>query len=266
MYPTHEHAIDTIDSNHTKTVKDLDSSEDKDENEKQGGCRNQNGCHKTLTELLHLRHSTRSFSDRAVPRAMLEEAFALAQLAPSSLNVQPWQLIVVSGARLERIKAVMHQAFDEKVPMTLPPGVNVDVFARHRSSFEDQLYFSPDGFSVPREDNVLYTRAFTQNLDFYGARTAVIVAIDKALGPLDVVSVGIYLQTLVFLLTEKGLQTCFQGTVTAWPDLMCKDLDLGDDRQLLCSLAIGYETREEHINRLKTPRGDWSENVRFVHE
>ena len=103
----------------------------------------------------------------------------------------------------------MHEAFNNKVPMNPPR--NVEVFARYRSLFEDQLYFSADGFNVPRNDKLLYTRAFAQNFDFYHASTVAIIGIDEKLNPLDVVSVGLYLHTLILLLTEKGLQSCLQG-------------------------------------------------------
>ena len=56
------------------------------------------------------------------------------------------------------------------------------------------------------------------------------------------------------------------GSITIWPDLVRKELDIGDSTQLLCSLAIGYEDQEQHINQLRTQRADWTENVKFVDE
>jgi nitroreductase len=219
------------------------------------------GPEKTITDLIRSRHSTRSFSSQPVPRSALEQAFELAQVAPSSLNVQPWRVTVVSGTRLEKIKAGLHQAFQDQVPMTLPP--NVELFTRHRDSFEDQLYFSANGFHIPRDDKYLYTQAFTQNFDFSHAPTAAIVALDKRLGSSDILSIGLYLQTLVLSLTDHGIQTCFQGTVAVWPDLVRKELGIGDDMQLLCSLAIGYEDKGARINHVKTQRDGWTGHVKF---
>lgn len=231
---------------------------------KQDDHQTQNGSHKTLSELIRSRHSTRSFTDRVIPRSILDEVFELAHLAPSSLNVQPWQLSVVSGAHLEGLKASMHRAFDEKLPMSLPP--NLEDFARYRSLFEEQLYFSPEGFNIPRGDTALYTQTLKQNFDFYNAPTVFIVTISKMLSPADVLSVGIYLQTLVLLLSDKGIQGCFQGSVTLWPDLVRKELGLTNDAQLLCSLAVGYEDSEEHINLFRIPKVNWTENVNFLGE
>lgn len=218
----------------------------------------------TLTRLIRARHSTRAFLDRAVPISALREVFELAQIAPSSLNVQPWRTVVVSGARLEGLSKAMNQAFSDQIPMVLPG--NLDVFKQHRTLFEDQLYFSEDGFAISRADKRLYTQAFKQNFDFYGAPTIAIIAIDNKLGTLDLVSVGIYLQTLVLLLEEKELQTCFQGTIAVWPDLIRKELGMADDLQLLCSLAIGYEDPGKHINQLRLKRKPWSDNVTFISE
>ena len=221
-----------------------------------------NGSRNSITKLIRSRHSTRAFSPRPVPQSKLEQALELAQLAPSSLNVQPWRVTVTSGARLEKVKASLHRAFKDRVPMSLPS--NVEVFARHRGMFEDQLYFSANGFDIPRDDKHLYTHAFMKNFDFYHAPTVAIIAMDKDLGPSDILSIGLYLQTLALLLADQGVQTCFQGTITVWPHLVRKELEIGDDMQLLCSLAIGYEDEGKRINHMKTQRDIWRDHVQFL--
>lgn len=48
------------------------------------------------------RRSVRSFSDRAVPRELIEEAVRTAGSAPSGANRQPWQFVAVSDSALKR--------------------------------------------------------------------------------------------------------------------------------------------------------------------
>jgi nitroreductase len=45
------------------------------------------------------RRTVRDFSDRAVPRDLIELALRAAGTAPSGANLQPWHFVVVSGAR-----------------------------------------------------------------------------------------------------------------------------------------------------------------------
>jgi nitroreductase len=47
-----------------------------------------------LDQTIKDRHSTRKFLSQPVPRVLLDEALALAQLAPSNSNTQPWRMII----------------------------------------------------------------------------------------------------------------------------------------------------------------------------
>jgi len=44
------------------------------------------------------RRTVREFSDRLLPRAIIETALKAANKAPSGANLQPWHFAVVSGA------------------------------------------------------------------------------------------------------------------------------------------------------------------------
>jgi iodotyrosine deiodinase len=51
---------------------------------------------------LQRRRTVRAFSDRPVPRAIIEEALTAAGTAPSGANMQPWHFVVVSDAAVKR--------------------------------------------------------------------------------------------------------------------------------------------------------------------
>ena len=48
------------------------------------------------------RRTVRDFSDRSVPRDIIETALKVANTAPSGANLQPWHFAVVSGAETKR--------------------------------------------------------------------------------------------------------------------------------------------------------------------
>lgn len=48
------------------------------------------------------RRSIRDFSDRLVPRALIERAIATASTAPSGAHMQPWTFVAVSDSSLKR--------------------------------------------------------------------------------------------------------------------------------------------------------------------
>ena len=52
----------------------------------------------TLRRELQRRRTVRQFSDRPVPRAIIEECLRTAGTAPSGANLQPWQFVAVGDA------------------------------------------------------------------------------------------------------------------------------------------------------------------------
>ena len=51
---------------------------------------------------INRRRTVREFSDRAVPRDIIETALKAAGTAPSGANLQPWHFVVVSGAEVRK--------------------------------------------------------------------------------------------------------------------------------------------------------------------
>ena len=73
-----------------------------------------------LTELRR-RRTVRQFSDRLVPRAVVENCLAAAGTAPSGANLQPWHFVVVSDPELKRrlriaAEAEEHEFYTHRAP------------------------------------------------------------------------------------------------------------------------------------------------------
>lgn len=80
------------------------------------------------------RRTVREFSDRAVPRDIIETALKAANTAPSGANLQPWHFVVVSGpetktkiriaAEAEEREFYEHRASDEWLAALEPLGTD----------------------------------------------------------------------------------------------------------------------------------------------
>ncbi|MDA2978723.1 MAG: nitroreductase family protein [Actinomycetota bacterium] len=57
---------------------------------------------RAIFEEMDTRRSVREFSDRAVPREMIDYAIAAASTAPSGAHMQPWTFVVVSDPDVKR--------------------------------------------------------------------------------------------------------------------------------------------------------------------
>ena len=83
---------------------------------------------------LDRRRSVRAFSDRPVPRDIIETALKVANTAPSGANLQPWHFVVVSGpatkkkirdaAEAEEREFYEHRASEEWLAALEPLGTD----------------------------------------------------------------------------------------------------------------------------------------------
>lgn len=83
---------------------------------------------------INRRRSVRDFSDRAVPRDIIETALKAANTAPSGANLQPWHFAVVSGpvtkrkirqaAEVEEREFYTHRASEEWLAALEPLGTD----------------------------------------------------------------------------------------------------------------------------------------------
>jgi nitroreductase len=86
----------------------------------------------------------------------------------------------------------------------------------------------------------------------------------RDLGPADALSVGMYLQTLLLALTERGLGTCIEVSVAGYPEIVRAQLAIPADLSILCGLAVGYPDPDFPANRLHIAREAVEKNVMFL--
>jgi nitroreductase len=214
---------------------------------------------RSLADVVRARHSTRGFlPTQAVPRAILIEALKLAQLAPSNSNIQPWHFDIVEGQSRERLCSSLHEEarVHPKVVAQLPPS-----FRARRFELGTSVY---GAMGIERDDKDGRLAAQMRNYSGFDAPTIGIISIHRELGPVDMMSVGMWLQTFILALTERGVQSCVQAALATHSDVVSRVLDLPADRSVLCGIAIGYEDPLFKANHIHTPRGDYQEHVRFV--
>ena len=214
-----------------------------------------------LTNLVQSRHSVRAFTSQPVPTFILEDCLALAQTSPSNSNIQPWHITVLTDRALTRVSEALLEAVNSGItPSTVPVPQQ---YKHYQSEMGHQLY-GKDGYNVAREDKEAAERARRRNYSFFGAPMALIVSMDRRLANVDVLSVGLYLHTLCLLLAERGVATSYQVSVVGYPEVLRRELELGEDMEFLTGVAVGFEDPKAHINGLRIEKEDWREKVDFM--
>ncbi|MGW4095340.1 nitroreductase [Mycobacterium sp. NPDC004974] len=214
-------------------------------------------------DVVRSRRSSRMFlPDKPVPRELLDEALALAVRAPSNSNTQPWHVFFTTGERRVRLVDALLAAVEAAPPAVgsagLPPR-----FAYLRRESGALVY---GAMGIARDDAEGRWAAQKRNWEFFHAPVAGVVCMHRDFTNVDAMGVGMFLQTLLLALNERGLGSCVQVSISFYPDVLREQLDIPDDLTILSGLSIGYADPQFAANHLDTPRNPIGENVVFLQD
>ena len=188
----------------------------------------------------------------------MDEALALAQYAPSNSNIQPWHMVFASGASRDRlVVALIDEA--QRRPPNIPP--LPASFQHFRSELGAQVY---GAMGIAREDREGRAVAVMRNFEFFRAPLAGIVCLHRDLGPADALSVGMFLQTFLLALTERGLGSCVEVSVAGYPEVIRTQLAIPAELSIICGLAVGYPDPDFPGNKLHIGREPIAKDVVFL--
>jgi len=218
---------------------------------------------RTVTDALHARRSVRAFTGRAVDPALLKEVFAAAQRAPSGGNLQPWQAVVLTGAPWQAVKdavaariAMGREGYQPEYDI-YPKGLT-DPWEARRFGVGEALYAS---LGIAREDKRGRLAQFMHNYTGFGAPVMLFLHCSRIMGPPQWADMGMWLQSVMLLLVEKGLASCPQECWAMYGETVRAALAIGDDQILFTGLAIGYANEEAAVNRWPVPRAGVEEAI-----
>lgn len=216
-------------------------------------------------DVIASRRSVRAFLDKPVARADIEAILSVAGRAPSGSNIQPWQVIVVTGDALKSLKR-------ELVAMSLAgvPGQREfnyypqdwrDPYLARRRKVGWALYTS---VGIARGEKEKMAVQHARNFDFFGAPVGLMFTIDRDMQIGSWLDYGMFLQSIMIAARGFGLDTCPQAAFSDYHVVISERLSVPPERQLICGMALGFANPEAPENNFDTERADLSEYVRFV--
>lgn len=214
-------------------------------------------------EAVDSRRAVRAFRTEEVSPDVLERVLARASRAPSSGNLQPWRLFVVSGAPLAELKRVAidrarsgDTGDDRQYPMypeLVPP------YLERFTAAAAQRY---EALGVERDDPDRPMKIAELNSAAFGAPVVLFCYLEPTMGPGQWADAGMYLQTIMLLLRAEGLHTCPQVMWTQYLRTVSQAVGVDDRMVLLCGVAAGHEDAD--APRPRTGRASLSETVTFI--
>ncbi|MFJ8197048.1 nitroreductase [Streptomyces sp. NPDC096152] len=215
-------------------------------------------------EAVDSRRAVRAFSDEPVSREILERVLTAATRAPSSGNLQPWRVYVVSGEPLAELKrratarALAGDLGDEREYPMYPAELTSPYLDRFCAAAAQRY----KALEIERDDPDRPKKIAALNAEAFGAPVVLFCYLDRMMGPGQWGDAGMYLQTVMLLLRAEGLHSCPQVMWTMYRKAVSQTVGADDGLVLFCGVSVGYE--KESVPRLRTGRADMTETVSFI--
>lgn len=213
-------------------------------------------------EAVASRRSVRAFLDKPVPHETVVRVLEAARMTPSGCNYQPWEAIVLRGDPLKALQDVL-MASEPDDPMEYDfsaPGT-VEKYKQRLSAVGAAMY---GAMRIGREDTDQRELFSRENLTSFGAPVLLLAHFPKLMKEAQWSDVGMWLQTIMLLLRDEGLDSCPQEWMGVYGRTIKAHLGLSDDTLLFCGLAIGWRDPDHPVNNFERERVPLNEQVTFL--
>ncbi|MCA1962257.1 MAG: nitroreductase [Desulfomonile sp.] len=214
-----------------------------------------------VLETIRARKSIRAFTDEPVSREILAQVLKDASMAPSAINMQPWEVHMVLGEERKRLSRRLLRSYRER-RITCGPGaarvIPEQFMQRSRRCAEGMAPL------VQRMGSDMKTYINERGLDFYGAPAVALIFIDESFPPDRMTDVGLFAGYLVLAAAGHGLASCPIGLVVGYQDEIKDHLNIPESKVMVLSIALGKPDETAAINEFRSSRADLKEFVRWV--
>jgi nitroreductase len=215
-----------------------------------------------LFKVIKERRSIRAYKPDPIPRDRIEEILRLTIHAPSAINLQPWEFIVVTGEEKERLSRRLIKAYQEKQIACSPGNVKPLPKTYGKRGAKTLALMKPFFEEMEIADIDQYINE--GSCRFYGAPAAILFCLDDSFSKARLVDVGLALGYFALTAHEFGLGTCPIGLISAYEDEIKDLLNVPENKNVVIGLALGYPDWNVPINRFKSQRDDLDKFVRWI--
>lgn len=207
-----------------------------------------------LDALLESRWSCRAFLPQPVARERIAAILRSAQRTASWNNVQPWRVVIASGAATEDLRDVLSaraKAGEVDAPHFEFPQRYEGVAQERRRDCGFRLY---GAVGIERGDKAAYARQSLRNFAFFDAPHLAIVTADAAMGTYGAVDCGGYVSTFMLAARAHGVATIAQAALAMHSEAIAAHFELPLDRRVVCGISFGYPDLADPVNGYRVPR------------
>jgi nitroreductase len=212
------------------------------------------------------RRSTRGFTSRPVPKALIREVIELAMRAPSSLNTQPWNFHVVAGEPLDRIRKGNTERNLAGVPESREFRSHGAYEGKHR---ERQIEIAKQLFSamnIERHDQAARKDWVLRGFRQFDAPVSIVVTYDRSIQGSDIApfDCGAVTNALVNAAWSRGLGCVINSQGIMQSPVVREHAKIPDDQVIMICVAMGYPDETFPANAVVSRRKSVDEAVTFI--
>jgi nitroreductase len=219
-----------------------------------------------VSDAIASRRTVRAFLPREVPAETIRDILCRAARAPSGGNLQPWRVYVLDSEVRDRLVSTVatrmrDQPRGEGAEYHIYPPDLKEPYRSRRYQIGESLYAT---LGISRDDKEGRRRQFARNFEFFGARSTLMITIDRDMEPGQWSDVGMFLQNVMLLARENGLHTAAQEAWAFWQATVRQILSIPENEIVFCGMALGYVDDADVVNSLETTRVPLEEFTTFV--
>jgi nitroreductase len=209
-----------------------------------------------LIESIQNRRSIRAFQDKPVPKETIMEILNIACRAPSAMNTQPWEFIVLTGGILDKLRSVIVEKLKSGAPM-VPDHIVVSwpdkgLYRDRQVTLAKQLF---KAMNIAREDQQKRAWWMERGFRFFDAPAAIILATDRTLGEIGpLLDLGAVMQNICLAAMSFGLGTCIEDQGILFPDAVRELTGIPENKRLMIAIATGYPDPDFPANQVRSER------------
>lgn len=211
------------------------------------------------------RRAIRGFLPTPIDRATVEHLLDVAARAPSGTNMQPWRLLALSGAPLDRFRDALATAFLAGDVSTARdyryyPDPFFEPYQSRRRKIGWDLY---GHLGIARGETDKMRAQVAHNLRFFGAPVGMVCLIDRRLEIGSWIDYGMFLQNIAVAARARGLDTCHMAIFAQFGEAIRGLLGIDPGDVIVCGIALGHADPDAPANRLRTERVPAAAFTRF---
>ena len=208
-----------------------------------------------LESVIRGRRSIRKYKPEPVPPELIREILDEARWSPSWANTQAWNIYVVAGETLERLRNSSRAPTPREAPagpdFLMPREWPPHLAARTKQLIDLRSAAAPEGTPTPGAG---------APAQFYGAPCLLFFAVERGLiNDYLLFDTGLIVQSVCLAAHDKGLGTCIMAMAVREPEVLRQILPEAANSKFVIAVALGYPDEESPVNLFERQRASLDE-------